>query len=106
MIIAKFYKNKDNILLGFEISGHAGFADSGDDVVCASVSSAVMLTCNTATEAFDIDAKVDVTENRIMFKIISDKMNVGDKLVLGLMTHLYFLSGEYPDNVIVKEVLK
>ena len=106
MIIAKFYKNKDNILLGFEVSGHAGFADSGEDVVCASVSSAVMLTCNTATEAFGVNAKVDVAEDRILFKINSDKNNTGDKLVLGLFTHLYFLSEEYPDNIIVKELLK
>ncbi len=31
----------------FEISGHAGFAKSGEDIVCASISTAIYMTRNS-----------------------------------------------------------
>ncbi len=68
MITADFYRDSEGRLLGFEVSGHAGLADEGHDVCCASVSSAVMLAANTVTDAFKLDAKVNVEENDIMLK--------------------------------------
>ena len=53
MIVAKFFKSSRKFI-GFQISGHAGFAESGYDIVCASVSSAVQLTANNITEIFKI----------------------------------------------------
>ncbi|MFQ8600843.1 MAG: ribosomal-processing cysteine protease Prp [Oscillospiraceae bacterium] len=57
MIRAVFQKSGD-WFKGFEISGHAGYAGHGRDIVCASVSSAVMLTANAVTEVAGIDADV------------------------------------------------
>ncbi len=37
-------KSKEGAYKGFECSGHAGYADSGYDIVCAAIS---MLTINT-----------------------------------------------------------
>ncbi|MBE6836406.1 MAG: ribosomal-processing cysteine protease Prp [Ruminococcus sp.] len=106
MIIAKFYKNGDNKLLGFEITGHAGFDEMGLDIVCASVSSAAMLTCNTVTDVFKLDARVQVTENTIMLKLVSDETGEGDKILLGFMLHMICLSEDYPQCIKVKDVLK
>lgn len=106
MIIAKFYKNGKDKLLGFEITGHAGFDNSGLDIVCASVSSAAMMTCNTITEIFKLDAKVVVDENTLMLKLVNDETGDGDKLLLGLMLHMTCLSQDYPKCIKVKDVLK
>ncbi|MBQ8884624.1 MAG: ribosomal-processing cysteine protease Prp [Oscillospiraceae bacterium] len=106
MIIAKFYKNGENKLLGFEITGHAGYDDMGLDIVCASVSSAAMLTCNTVTEVFKLDARVQVAENTIMLKLVSDKTGEGDKILLGFMIHMICLSEDYPQCIKVMDVLK
>lgn len=38
MIKITFFKNKE-FLIGFEISGHSGYAERGSDIVCAAVSS-------------------------------------------------------------------
>ena len=106
MIIAKFYKNGEDKLLGFEITGHAGYADPGEDIVCASVSSAAMLTCNAVTAVFKLDAKVSVSDNKIMLKLVSDETGEGDKLVLGLMLQLGMISEEFPQCIMVKEALR
>ena len=106
MIIANFFKNENNKLLGFEITGRAGFEDMGLDIVCASVSSAAMMTCNTVTEVFKLDARVQVADNTIMLKLLSDETEQGDKLLLGFMIHMICLSEDYPSCIKVKDVLK
>ncbi|WP_028509096.1 ribosomal-processing cysteine protease Prp [Ruminococcus sp. NK3A76] len=99
MIRADFYRSRENKLLGFHISGHAGLAEEGYDVACAAVSSAVMMTCNTVTDVFKIDAKVDVDENDILLKLGNDSEGNGDRLLLGLMLQLDMISQEYPSAV-------
>lgn len=102
MIIADFFKDPDGRLRGFRVSGHAGMADCGQDICCASVSSAVMMTANTVTEAFRLDAKVSVEENEIMLKLANDEKGEGDKVLLGLLAHMYFLSGEFAGCIRVR----
>ena len=102
MIKADFYRSSEGRLLGFEVSGHAGLADEGHDVCCASVSSAVMLAVNTITDAFKVDAKVKVEENDIMLKLGNDSKGEGDKVLLGLLTHLYLMQDEFPGYVMVR----
>ncbi|MBP3272559.1 MAG: ribosomal-processing cysteine protease Prp [Ruminococcus sp.] len=105
MIDAQFYRSgQTQKLLGFGISGHAGYADEGFDIVCASVSSAVMLTANDITEVFGLDAKVRDENNEILLKLGEDKDGTGDKLLLGLLTHMYLLSQQFPDSVKVKVI--
>ena len=48
MIQAKILR-RNGRTAGFSVSGHAGYADSGKDIVCAAVSSAVQLTANGIT---------------------------------------------------------
>lgn len=105
MVDAQFYRSGDTQrLLGFGISGHADYADEGSDIVCASVSSAVMLTANTVTEVFHLNAKVKDMKNEILLKLTDDPDGTGDKLLLGLLTHLYLLSQQFPQAVEVKVI--
>ena len=102
MIVADFYKSKSDKLLGFRVTGHAGYGQFGHDIACASVSSAVMMTANTITEAFKVDAKVVVEENEIIVKLVSDEQEYGDKVILGLLTHMYFLADEFTGGIKVR----
>ena len=49
------YRNQKNAFTGFICEGHAGYADAGEDIVCAGISPLVINTINsiealTATE--------------------------------------------------------
>ena len=57
MIKVKVYRNSDFRICGFKISGHAGYAESGSDIVCAAVSMLVINTIN-AIEKFT-DEKIN-----------------------------------------------
>ncbi|MBQ9375924.1 MAG: ribosomal-processing cysteine protease Prp [Ruminococcus sp.] len=106
MIRADFFKDKNDKLLGFHINGHAEYNEYGSDIACSSVSSAVMMAANTITEAFKVDAKVVVDENDILLKLVSDEDGYGDKVLLGLLTHMYNLSDEFTGCINVKVIEK
>lgn len=104
MIAADFYRSKSDKLLGYRVTGHAGFGEFGHDVACASVSSAVMMAANTITEAFKVEAKVVVDENDFIVKLVSDDRGYGDKVILGLLTHMYCLADEFSGCIKVKVI--
>ena len=54
MIQAVFYRDAQDIFRGFRISGHAGYGEYGQDIVCAAVS-ALALTAVNSIEAFCSD---------------------------------------------------
>ncbi|MCR5541270.1 MAG: ribosomal-processing cysteine protease Prp [Ruminococcus sp.] len=101
MIAADFFKNESDMLTGFRVSGHAGLADLGFDVCCASVSSAVMMAANTITEAFRLEADVEVGENEIKLSMKKPDENA-DKVLMGLLIHLYNLKDEFPGHIKLK----
>ena len=75
MIRATFYKNVENgSLVGFNIKGHSGYAESGSDIVCASVSSMTMLFLNMIEVVLEIcsdsyELNVNEKKAEIDFKI-------------------------------------
>ncbi|SFC41065.1 ribosomal-processing cysteine protease Prp [Ruminococcus albus] len=101
MIAADFFRNESDMLTGFRVTGHAGLADFGYDVCCASVSSAVMMTANTITEAFKLEADVEVGENEIRLDMKIPDENA-DKVIMGLLIHLYNLRDEFPGHIKLK----
>lgn len=55
MITAQLFQNSENRYWGFQIEGHAGYAEEGEDIICAAVS---VLTLNTANS---IEALTEVS---------------------------------------------
>ena len=47
MIKVTIYKDKDNLITGFKVLGHAGYGQEGNDVVYAAVSALVINTINS-----------------------------------------------------------
>ena len=85
-------------LHGFEISGHAMFAESGKDVVCAAVSSAAYMAANTITDVIGADADAKAGDGAM--SVTLNQANEQAQAVLrGLELHLTELSKQYPENI-------
>ena len=54
MIKVSIYKNDEGKMIGFRLSGHAGYAEHGQDIVCAAVSALVINAMNSI-ETFSSD---------------------------------------------------
>ena len=74
MTKATFYFEKD-VPYGFLIKGHSGFAESGEDIVCASVSSVAYMVANTITEILKVNAKIEVNDGKMKL-IVKRKIEI------------------------------
>ena len=97
MIRVKFSVGNKQIK-GFEISGHAMFAESGRDVVCAAVSSAAYMAANTITEIIGADAEATV-EGAKLSVALNQTSEQTETVLRGLELHLTELSKQYPENI-------
>ena len=110
-----FYKTKDGHYYGFEEQGHTGYGESGDDVLCAALSSMTMLLINAIEVSFacDVDYKIDekTTDIRVIAKSALPKYEKDEKkqfAVSGLIQAYFFqlmdLVEEYYEFLDVKEI--
>ena len=89
-----------------EISGHAGYGEVGKDIVCASVSSAVQLVCNTITESFkspveiSVDKKMGISLKLVSYSNSNDVYSI--LLIEGFKLHLETLLEDFPKNIKIK----
>lgn len=88
---------KNGTLCRCSIKGHAGYADEGQDVVCAAVSSAVQLTANLITETFGFEAQISAKGDTI--DIRTDGSEIPAKLLEALSIHLQCISEEFPKQI-------
>ena len=102
MIKATFIYSKDGAPSGFNIKGHSGYAESGSDIICASVSSAAYMVANTITEIMGVNATATVDDSGEMTLTVSpeDALKTKD-ILLGLQLHISELSKQYPKNVTI-----
>ncbi|MBR6682348.1 MAG: ribosomal-processing cysteine protease Prp [Clostridia bacterium] len=70
MIKFTFFK-RDGIYYGFEEKGHAGYAESGDDIVCSAVSAMTMLIINAVEVVYASDVEYTIDEDTTDIKVIA-----------------------------------
>ena len=56
------YRNQKNVFTGFLCDGHAGYADAGEDIVCAGISTLVINTINAVDSLTDTQILADANE--------------------------------------------
>lgn len=104
MITVKFFTDNQGPY-GFEVSGHAGYAEEGSDIVCAAVSSAVNLCECAITDVIGAAAKISADEKTATVSVIlSDKCDAARDMISALMIYLAALRDDYSQYIDVLEV--
>ena len=109
-----FYKT-DGYYYGFEEQGHTGYGESGDDVLCAALSSMTMLLINAIEVSYASDVNYSIDEATTDIKVIVNsalpKYEKDEKkqyAVQGLIQAYFFqlmdLVEEYHEFLDVKEI--
>ena len=106
MIRAEFYVDRNARIVGYHIKGHAELAKSGEDVLCAFVSSAAYMTANTITEIIGAKAQAEAEDGDMKVTIAERELEACQTILAGLKLHLEETEKQYPDNlkVIITEV--
>ena len=95
---------------GFDISGHAGYAESGHDIICAAVSALVINTLNSIEQFTDdkTDSAADEASGTIEFRFLErpshDAALLLDSMILGLEEIEDSSESEAYIDIIFKEV--
>ena len=99
---------EDGRISGFSVSGHSGYAEAGQDIVCAAVSAVVGMAEATINDVCGAKAKVRVKEEdaRITLSLPAscDEEESVQAVLAGLLLYLCNLRDEYPDYIEVLEV--
>lgn len=106
MIIAQFFYAKGHCT-GCTVMGHADYAESSADIVCASVSSAVQTVANLMTEIYHLPILAE--ENQKTATIVirlekSDDSENADRLFAGLEMQFQLLEKTYPKYIQLKHM--
>lgn len=84
------YKNENNECVGFKAFGHAGYAEEGEDIVCAAISVLTINTMNsiealTTTKAsLDMNQEEGFMEYKILGKPSKESTLLLEAMTLGL----------------------
>ena len=107
MTRCEFFRENERIT-GFSVSGHSGYAEAGQDVLCASITAAVTLTEAIINDVCGAKAKVRVKEDdariTLMLPASCDEEESVQAVLAGMMLYLCSLRDEYPDYIEVLEV--
>lgn len=98
MIKAVFYRSNGS-LCGFDVSGHAGYAEKGNDIVCAAVSSAVMMTVNAITDILNVECDLKVLDDEIKLMFDDECFYCACSFLEALKLHLNMLSEDYSEFI-------
>ena len=97
-------------IVGFEVKGHSGYAEEGEDIVCAAITSTVRLVEGTINDVLGLEASVKVREKdasitlKLPAKLGQTNESTCQALLTGMMLHLVQLKEEYPEFISVMEV--
>ncbi len=98
MISVVFYEDKEKILGGFLVSGHANFLEHGKDIVCSAVSSSVQMCCNGITEILKEKVEIFCDEGKISLKGDLNKESI-QNFLKALKLQLSLIEKQYPENI-------
>ena len=107
MTKCEFFMEEDRIT-GFSISGHSGYAEAGQDIVCAAISAVVTMAEATINDICGAKAKVRIkdADARITLTLPAscDEEDTVQAVLAGMMITLCNMRDDYPDYIEVLEV--
>jgi len=102
MVKVSIYNNDEGKIYGFRCHGHAGYAEQGQDIVCAAASALVINAMNSI-DTFSSDTyeyKVEEETGTVEFKIVSTLSSVSELLLNSLILGLQGIMEEYGQDYI------
>ena len=105
MIEVSFFVLPNGGIRGFGITGHSGYAEAGEDIVCAAVSSAAYMAVNSITDVlFVLPEQIRAEEGNMLFCLERKDIPVCRVILEGLKKHLLSLEEQYSDYIRVSYV--
>ncbi len=100
MVLVSIKKDKNGIIESVIMKGHANYRED-NDIVCASISTMLIVSVNAILE-FDNNAIKVEEGSKIVLKNLK-KDDITNKLLINLEKSLYEIQKQYERNIKIKE---
>ena len=103
------FRTENGRITGFDALGHSGYAEAGEDILCASIGAAITLVEATVNDVLGLAAAVRTDERKALISLrlpgglAPTAESTCQSLLTGLMLYFTMLHDEYPDNIEVLE---
>ena len=101
------FKRTENKITAFTVSGHSGYAEEGEDIVCASVSSVVWCTVNGLSEIAGLPVEYESRDGFVSCSVPTlspSEREKADLLLESMAIFMQSLSEQYEQFVKIMEV--
>lgn len=102
-MIRAIFRYADGAAQGFSLSGHAGAGTSGNDIVCAAVSSAAYMAANTLTEICGAHATIAEDDGQLSLTVTEKDARI-QTVLDGFLLHMNGLQEQYPQRIQVQKM--
>lgn len=103
----RWFKDTEDkwLITGILCRGHAKYGPLGEDIVCASISTAMAILEQGVRQVMEIPCRVNVDKDRAIWEIEWPHAKARDAMAYAIVVAsvLKALSEQYPDHVILKE---
>lgn len=90
-----FVFKKENLICGFQVKGHSGFAEEGKDIVCSSVSTAAQMTLVGLKEVLKLDVESEMSDGFMSVYVQAADLPKAQDLLLTMHKTLESIAKEY-----------
>lgn len=108
MVNIELYRDRHGNIVKFECDGHTGYAESGSDIVCASVSSVAYAVLNGIENVLKIDFGYEQGDGYLFFVLPDDIESTDRKHINILLDTMYLflcdIREQYPNNIKISEL--
>ncbi len=113
MTTVKFVLDREENIKAFNVSGHAGFAPVGSDIVCAAVSSCVQMlemciaqVIGEEKASFSCDEKETVISYNLPENLKAEEAAECRKMLKGFYRYMQVLSAHYKQHLTFETEVK
>lgn len=103
MIRITIFRNQRQEFMGFEFMGHAGYANEGEDIVCAGVSALAINTVNTlgtfTSQKFSTDSEEE--SGTLIVRFDSPANHDADLMMKSMVLGLQGIQNNYGNEFLV-----
>ncbi|MBO5008088.1 MAG: ribosomal-processing cysteine protease Prp [Clostridia bacterium] len=108
MTEVKIFRDKGADIVKGELIGHTDYAELGEDIVCASISSVLFMALNGIENVLKVDFGYETDDGYAMFVLPEDLDDNKKKEINILLDSMYLffksIEEQYPDNVKITEL--
>lgn len=101
MIKFGVYRNKDGLITRLSISGHAGYAESGYDIVCAAVSTALWMAVKGIEEQQLAGVASEQDDGFVDCHLTPERESAADAILNSLLITITELAKQYKRNIFI-----